>query len=103
MGLVAAFAGWAYRPTYMMQPAGTCLSFVWMIDQGRCWLLMGSDLNLDPVEMMRLYTRRSKIEVLFWTLTQVIGAFGYRFWSQALPKLNKNTSQSGTQPIPTSV
>ena len=83
------------------KPAGAWLRFVWIIDQGRCWLLMGSDLSLEPVEMIRLYTRRSKIEVLFWTLTQVIGAFGYRFWSKALPKLNKNKAHSGTQPIPT--
>ncbi len=87
--------------TLFWKSAGAWLRFVWIIDQGRCWLLMGSDLNLEPIEMIRLYTRRSKIEVLFWTLTQVIGAFGYRFWSKALPKLNKNKAHSGTQPIPT--
>jgi hypothetical protein len=74
-------------------PANAVLRFVWVVDQGRYWLLMGTDLSLDPIEMIRLYTQRSKIEVLFLTLTQVIGAFNYRFWSKSMPKLNKNRSK----------
>jgi len=81
-------------------PANAWFRFVWVIDQGKYWLLMGTDLNLDPMEMIRMYTRRSKIEVLFLTLTQVIGAFNYRFWSKSIPKLNKNKSKKADAQIP---
>lgn len=88
-----------YHRELFWKPANAWLSFVWIVDQRKYWLLMGTDLNLDPIEMIRLYTQRSKIEVLFLTLTQVIGAFDYRFWSKVLPKINKSKSTAGTQSI----
>ncbi|MFQ5642006.1 MAG: hypothetical protein ACE5IR_28875, partial [bacterium] len=78
-----------YERILFWPPAECFLRFVWIVDGQRCWVLMGTDLTLDPLEMIRLYSLRSKIEVVFKVLTQVIGAFGYRFWTKACPKLSK--------------
>ena len=78
-----------YERILFWPPAECLLRFVWIVDGHRCWILMGTDLTLDPLEMIRLYSLRSKIEVLFKVLTHVIGAFRYRFWTTACPKLSK--------------
>jgi len=76
--------------------AGCFLRFVWIVDDQRHWVLMDTDRNLSPSEMIRIYSLRSKIEVVFTVLTQVIGAFGYRFWTKACPKLSKKQQPKTT-------
>ena len=71
-------------------PAEEFIRFVWVIDEGRFYLLMCSDLQLAPIEIIQLYARRSKIEVAFLVMKQVIGGFCYRFWNKTLPKLSKH-------------
>ncbi|MFB6367636.1 hypothetical protein ACFCP7_27045 [Paenibacillus elgii] len=36
-----------------------------------------------------MYGYRFKIECTFREMKQVIGAFGYRFWSKSMPKLKR--------------
>jgi len=47
-------------------------------------VLMTSDLSMEPLLALELYSRRVTIEVLFDTLKNTQGGMGYHFWSQAL-------------------
>jgi hypothetical protein len=65
-------------------------------------VLMTSDLDMDPLLALELYTRRVTIEVLFDTLKNTQGAMDYHFWSQSLspasrrPRKNDDQSQHTT-------
>ena len=71
------------------QPVEGLLRFVWIKDGKGCYVLMCSDLHLDPLEIMKIYSYRTKIEVMFLFLKQVLGGFAYRFWSKICPKVEK--------------
>jgi hypothetical protein len=62
---------------------GFLLRFVWVIDQGRYFVLMCSDLNLSAIEILRAYGFRSHIELSFRVLKHILGGFCYRFWTKA--------------------
>jgi hypothetical protein len=49
-------------------------------------LLMYSDLQFSSVRALELYCVRTRIEIMFDVLKQVIGAFCFRFWSKRMPK-----------------
>jgi hypothetical protein len=57
-------------------------------------ILMCSDLNLEPLEILRAYSLRFKIEVGFKSAVHSVGAFLYHFWSA---KMTKITRGSGNQ------
>ena len=50
---------------------------------------MGSDLTLGARNMILAYSYRFKIEVTFKVLKHLIGAFFYRFWTTAWPRIGK--------------
>jgi hypothetical protein len=64
-------------------------------------ILVSTDLTLDPVAIVRLYSYRFSIECAFRELKQVIGAFHYRFWCKALPRLNRYAKKGDPSPIET--
>lgn len=70
-------------------PQALLLRFVWVIDQGRCFVLMSSDRTLEPLAILKVYGLRSLIEVSFRVLKHIIGGFAYRFWSKLWPVSNK--------------
>ncbi|THF72390.1 transposase [Cohnella fermenti] len=59
-------------------------------------ILVSTDLTLAATEIIELYGYRFKIECTFREMKQVIGAFGYRFWSKSMPKLNRYQRKSDT-------
>jgi hypothetical protein len=63
-------------------------------------ILASTDLTLTPLQIMRLYGYRFKIECSFRELKHTIAGFAYRFWSVAMPKLNRFAS-SGDDPLET--
>jgi hypothetical protein len=52
-------------------------------------ILACTDLTLSPEQILRLYSYRFKIEVSFFNLKHTVAGFAYRFWSTAMPKLNR--------------
>ena len=65
----------------LWRPSGRLVRFVAVVHptRGSC-LLMCTDTTLDPVEIIRIYGLRFKIEHTFKQAVNVIGAFSYHFW-----------------------
>ena len=62
-------------------------------------ILVSSDLNTDPSDIIRLYSLRFRIESSFREMKQVLGGFCYRFWSKSMPKLNHFKRKKDNDPL----
>ena len=62
-------------------------------------ILVSTDLSLNPLDIIQLYGKRFGIEVMFREMKQVVCAFGYRFWSKYMPKLNRFRKNTDPDPI----
>jgi hypothetical protein len=74
----------------LWRPVGRLVRFVVVIHptRGRC-LLMSTDTSLEPIEIIRLYGWRFKIEHSFKQAVRVIGAFTYHFWMKTMKPLRR--------------
>ena len=81
----------------LWRPLGRVVRFVWVDHprRGRMVLLC-TDLTLAPLEILRLYGWRFKIEVSFKQAIHTVGAYAYHFWMQAMPPIRRG---SGTQHV----
>lgn len=76
----------------LWKPIGEKVRFVLVADGAERFILMGSDLTLGAQDMILAYSYRFKIEVSFKVLKHLIGAFSYRFWTHAWPRVGKANS-----------
>jgi len=74
------------------KPVSEKIRFVLVQDGTDRFILMCSDLALSPLDIVRAYSYRFKIEVSFKVLKHLMGVFFYRFWTQAWPRIGKCTS-----------
>jgi len=74
----------------LWKPAGRRVRFVLVEHptRGR-WVLMSSDLSLKPIDILRLYGLRFKIEFGFKQAAHVIGSFDYHFWMMDMKPLSR--------------
>ena len=69
----------------LWRPVGTLARFVLVIHPSRGKiLLMTTDLSLAPVDVLRLYSFRFKIEVSFKHALRVVGAYACHFWMMGM-------------------
>ena len=73
----------------LWKPIDDLVRFVCVKDGDSCYVLMSSDLNLSPAEIITIYSYRCKIEVMFLYLKHLLGGFRYRFWTNAQPRLKR--------------
>lgn len=60
-------------------------------------ILMASELDMDPLLALELYTRRVTIEVLFDALKNTQSAMAYHFWSQSLSPASRRPRRNDGQ------
>jgi hypothetical protein len=64
-------------------------------------ILMSSDLTLQPLLALSLYTGRVRIESLFASVKNLLGGLAYHFWSKYLAPVSRRP-QRGSRPAPVS-
>jgi len=64
-------------------------------------ILMSSDLTLEPMLALSLYTARVRIESLFASVKNLLGGLAYHFWSKYLAPVSRRPRR-GSQPAPVS-
>ncbi len=69
----------------LWRPVGRLVRFVWIDHplRGRL-LLMTTDLKLDPMQVLLLYSYRFRIEVSFKQALHTLGTYAYHFWMMAM-------------------
>jgi len=74
----------------LWRPVGILVRFVVVLHPQRgAILLMCTDLTLAPLDIVRIYGLRFKIEVSFKQALRVIGAYAYHFWMAAMTPLRR--------------
>ena len=75
----------------LWRPVGVMVRFVLVIHptRGKC-ILMCTDLEISPIEIVRLYGYRFKIEVTFKQALHGVGAFLHHFWMTAMKPIKRN-------------
>ena len=75
------------------------LRFVLVEARGAQSILASTSLTLDPLDIIRLYSYRFRIECTFRELKQQVGAFCYHFWTKHMPRLSYYQKKDEPSPL----
>ena len=82
----------------LWRPLGQLVRFVWVSHPTRGNLvLLCTDLSLQPLEIIRLYGWRFKIEVSFKQAIHTVGAYAYHFWMRDMTPLHRGCGKQYVQ------
>ena len=88
--LTQALASVCALPLACRIPAGILVRFVAVSHPRRgSILLMATGLTLCPLDIIRIYGLRFKIELSFKQALRVIGAYSYHFWMAAMTPIRR--------------
>jgi hypothetical protein len=76
----------------MWRPVGILVRFVIVRHPSRgSIMLLCSDVNLAPLDIIKIYGLRFKIELSFKQALRVIGTFAYHFWMAAMTPISRKS------------
>jgi len=79
-----------YTRDLLWRPLGRLVRFVWVIHPSRGRLvLLCTDLAMSPLDIIRLYGWRFKIEVGFKQAIHTVGTYAYHFWMQTMTPIRR--------------
>ena len=79
-----------YTYDLLWRRLGRLVRFVWVIHPTRGQLvLLCTDLTLPPLDIIRLYGWRFKIEVSFKQAIHTVGAYAYHFWMENMKPIRR--------------
>lgn len=78
----------------LWRPTGNLIRFVLATTSRGSIVLMCSNLKQDPLLAIGLYCARTRIEIMFDMLKNLIGAFSYRFWSKLMPRHSRQPKKN---------
>ena len=82
-----------YSRDMLWRPLGCLVRFVWVIHPTRGKIiLLCTDRSMSPLDVIRLYGWRFKIELGFKQAIHTVGAYAYHFWMLAMTPIRRGSA-----------
>ena len=76
----------------LWKPVGCVVRFVFVVHPTKgSAVFMSTDISLEPLEIIKIYSLRFKIEVSFKQAVHTIGTYAYHFWMMTMDKIKRKS------------